>query len=229
MQHMMSRETLLTGAAPKQSQVAYRRFKEALFERRITAGSTVSQAELVEITGVPISPLREALQVLEAEGLIQILPRSGIRIAKPDLALVRNAFQLRGMLEVPAVRHAAEAMPRARLESFLAGHEALLARTPGLEVTPEIADQAHEVDFGLHLGVIGFMANPLLDRAYRQVHDHLRLVRLDQAYMYSAAAIARTMQEHIAIIRACLARDPDAAAAALEHHFAKAMQRALGL
>jgi DNA-binding GntR family transcriptional regulator len=47
--------------------------------------------------------------------------------------------------------------------------------------------------------------------------------------MYSAAAIARTMQEHVAIIRACLARDPDAAAAALEHHFAKAMQRALGL
>jgi DNA-binding GntR family transcriptional regulator len=120
-------------------------------------------------------------------------------------------------------------MPRARLESFLVGHEALLARTPGLEVTPGIADEAHDVDFGLHLGVIGFMANPLLDRAYRQVHDHIRLVRLDQAYMYSAAAIARTMQEHIAIVRACLARDPDAAAAALEHHFAKAMQRALGL
>ena len=105
----------------------------------------------------------------------------------------------------------------------------MLARTPGLEVTPEAADEAHEVDFGLHLDVIGFMTNPLLDRAYRQVYDHLQLVRLDQAYMYSAAAIARTMQEHIAIIRACLARDPDAAAAALEHHFAKAMQRALGL
>ena len=47
--------------------------------------------------------------------------------------------------------------------------------------------------------------------------------------MLSASAIARTMQEHLAIIRACLARDPDAAAAALEQHFAKAMQRALGL
>jgi DNA-binding GntR family transcriptional regulator len=229
MQDVMIGATVPAGAAPKLSQVAYRRFKEALFERRITAGSTVSQAELVDITGVPISPLREALQVLEAEGLVQILPRSGIRIAKPDLALVRNAFQLRSMLEVPAVRHAAEAMPRARLESFLAGHQALLARTPGLEVTPEIADEAHAVDFGLHLGIIGFMANPLLDRAYRQVHDHLRLVRLDQAYMYSAAAIARTMREHIAIIRTCLDRDPDAAAAALEHHFGKAMQRALGL
>jgi DNA-binding GntR family transcriptional regulator len=228
MQDVMARATVPT-VAPKLSQIAYRRFKEALFERRLTAGSTVSQAELVDVTGVPISPLREALQVLEAEGLIQILPRSGIRIVKPDLALVRNAFQLRSMLEVPTVRRAAEAMPRARLESFLASHEKLLARTLGLEVTRETADEAHDVDFGLHLGMIGFMANPLLDRAYRQVHDHLRLVRLDQAYMYWAAAIARTMQEHIAIIRACLARDPDAAAAALEHHFAMAMQRALGM
>jgi DNA-binding GntR family transcriptional regulator len=226
---MMAGATRLEEAAPKLSQIAYRRFKEALFERRITVGSIASQAELVEITGVPISPLREALQVLEAEGLIQILPRTGIRIVKPDLALVRNAFQLRAMLEVPAVRRAAEAMPRARLQSFLQAHQDLLARTPGLEVTPEVADEANEVDVGLHAGVIGFMTNPLLERAYGQVQDHLRLVRLDQAYMYSAAAIARTMQEHIAIIRACLARDPDTAAAALEHHFVKAMQRALGL
>jgi DNA-binding FadR family transcriptional regulator len=37
------------------------------------------------------------------------------------------------------------------------------------------------------------------------------------------------MQQHIAIIRACLARDPDVAAVVLEHHFTKAMQRALDL
>ena len=56
---------LVAGIAPKLSQVAYQRFKEALFAKRILAGSTISQAELVAITGVPISPLREALQVLE--------------------------------------------------------------------------------------------------------------------------------------------------------------------
>jgi DNA-binding GntR family transcriptional regulator len=215
--------------APKLSQVAYRRFKEALFAKRILAGSTISQAELVAITGVPISPLREAMQVLEAEGLLQVLPRSGIRIAKPDLALVRNAFQLRQILERPAVRHAAEAMPRPRLEQAEATHLALLERAPRLEVTPELADEVSALDIGFHLEVVGFMSNPLLDRAYRQAHDYVRLIRLDQLYLLSTRAIGQTMREHLAIIRACLARDADAAVEALEQHFARAMQRALGL
>lgn len=213
----------------KLSELAYWRFKKALFDGRIRAGSVVSQAELVEITGVPISPLREAMQVLQSEGMIRILPRSGIEIAKPDLDLVRNAFQFRQILEIPAVRHAADAMPRARLEAQEAKHTALLERTPGLDITPEFSLEAEGVDHGMHLEFIGFMANPLLDRAYRQAHDCIRLIRLDRHYMLSAVAITRTMQEHLAIIRACLARDPDAAQAALEVHFAKAMQRSLGL
>lgn len=213
----------------RQGEVAYRRFKEALFQRRIVAGSMVSQADLVALTGVPISALREAMQLLQAEGLVRILPRSGIQILKPDLALVRNAFQLRQILELPAVRHAAEAMPKDQLQELEATHEALLARTPGLEVTPEIAAGAQNVDLGMHHALIGFMDNPLLERAYRQAHDCIRLIRLDSLYMMSAAAIARTMQEHLVILRACQARDPDAAQAALEHHFAKAMQRSLGL
>lgn len=220
-----------TGAEPglKLSRVAYLRFKEALFQRRIEAGTTVSQADLVAVTGIPVGPLREALQLLEAEGMVRILPRSGIQIAKPDLATVRNAFQLRQILEVPAVRHAAEAMPRAELAAFEAEHEAVLARTRGLEVTPAVAEEVQALDIGFHLAVIGSMANPLLDKAYRQAHDHIRLIRLDQLYRLSAAAIARTMQEHLAVIRACLTRDPDAAQAALDLHFARAMQRALGL
>ena len=216
-------------AQPRPSQLAYRRFKEALFAKRIRAGSTVSQADLVAVTGVPITPLREALQLLEAEGLVRILPRAGIQIAKPDLALVRNSYQLRQFLEVPAIRRAAEAMPKPLMQALESRHEALLAQLPGLEITTETAEQATAVDMGFHLAIIDFLGNPLLDRAYRQAHDHIRLIRLDQFYMLSAAAIGRTMREHLAIIRACLARDPDTAAAALELHFAMAMQRALGL
>lgn len=226
---MLEVGTAIAGeAAPKLSRLAYQRFKEALFAKRIRAGTTVSQAELVAVTGVPIGPLREAMQVLESEGMIRILPRSGIEIAKPDLRTVRNAFQLRQILELPAVAHAAEAMPREGLLKLEADHRAVLERTAGLEVTPVLAGEIQAQDGAFHLAVIGFMANPLLERAYLQAHDHIRLIRLDQLYMLSAAAIARTMQEHLGILRACLARDPNAARAALEVHLSNAMQRALG-
>lgn len=215
--------------APRLSKLAYRRFKEALFAKRIRAGSTVSQADLVAITGVPISPLREAMQVLQSEGLIRILPRSGILITKPDLALLRNAFQLREVLEIPAVRHMAGAMPRDDLLAIEAAHQELLDRAQGQEVTAEVAERISAFDLDFHYGAVRFLSNPLLSRAHEQAFDCIRLIRLDQLYMLSAVAITRTMQEHLAIIRACLARDPEAAVEALELHFARAMQRALGV
>jgi DNA-binding GntR family transcriptional regulator len=55
------------------------------------------------------------------------------------------------------------------------------------------------------------------------------LIRADRLYGLSFAMIQRTVEEHLAIIRACRARDPAAAEAALDAHFAKAMQRAMAM
>ena len=47
------------------SDLAYTRILEILFERRLPAGAYVSQKELVEMTGVQVAPLRDALRVLD--------------------------------------------------------------------------------------------------------------------------------------------------------------------
>jgi DNA-binding GntR family transcriptional regulator len=73
------------------------------------------------------------------------------------------------------------------------------------------------------------MGNALLARAYEQTFDLIRLIRIEQPLMMSPAAIARTMSEHLEIIAACKARAPDLAESALGLHFARAMQRAIGL
>src|SRR5262249_43138049 len=85
------------------SRLAYERFKAALFERRIEAGAFMSQSELVALLGLPLGPVRDALQALQAEGLVTIRARSGIEITKADFALIRNTYQLRFMLERQAV------------------------------------------------------------------------------------------------------------------------------
>ena len=145
----------------KLSDLAYRRFKEALFQKQIAAGAIVSQADLVAITGVPITPLRDAMQVLQSEGIIQILPRSGIKIAKPDLALLRNAFQMRQILEVPALRHVAEAMPKHDLKALESKHQALLKGAPGTAMTA-CGPRGRSVDHAMHRAFIRFMDDPLL-------------------------------------------------------------------
>ena len=78
----------------RMSDVAYKRLLEGLFSRKIAAGSFVSQASLVEILDVPVQPLRDALRVLEAEGVLAVHPRSGIEFLKPDLELARSTCLL---------------------------------------------------------------------------------------------------------------------------------------
>ena len=74
---------------------------ELLFDRRLPAGAFVSQSELVRLTGIPVAPLRDALRVLEAEGVLSIQPRSGIHFVKPGLELTKSTYQFRTIIERP--------------------------------------------------------------------------------------------------------------------------------
>jgi DNA-binding GntR family transcriptional regulator len=79
----------------------------------------------------------------------------------------------------------------------------------------------------LHNSVIEILSNPLIDVSYKRMHTYLRLVRLDRRFTVPLAQ--RSLREHLEIIDACAARDPDRAEAALVAHFNAALQRHLGM
>lgn len=210
------------------SDIAYARFMDALFDRRLTPGATLSQGDLMRILDVPVAPLRDALRVLQTEGLLTIHARSGIELAKPDFSMIRNTYQLRTILERAAIRNFAEIAPMGLLEELVARQEAVISAVGGREIEAADAHCVEQIDFGFHMQVVTCLQNPLIQTTYRQAHSFDRLIRLDRAFRLSAPLVIRTMTEHLAILGACLKRDGDAAESALEDHFARAMQRAMG-
>lgn len=213
----------------KLSRLAYLRFKERLLTGRIPTGATLSQADLVRELKVPIMPLREALPVLEAEGLLTVLPRSGIRIVKPDFELIKNCCQLRRMIEREAVLRFATVAARAEVEAWEDRHRALLhAVDEGLE-QPDLGLRLDEVDDGFHAAVLACLRNPLIEEAHRQIKERLALVALDSHGAINPHLTRQTMIEHLAVVGAIKAQDPAAAAAAMEAHLTRAMHRAMGL
>jgi len=174
---------------------------------RIRAGAMLSQADLVEIVGVPVGPLREAVQVLEAEGLLTVMPRSGIRILKPDLALIRNAFQLRRLLEREAAAHFATHATGGLLEHQRAVHQALLDESLVSPRHPTLWARARAMDSELHRMLIGSLRNPLISSTFERVHCQITLVQLDMEYELSPTLIHLMMQEHLAIITALRSGD----------------------
>jgi DNA-binding GntR family transcriptional regulator len=212
--------------AQRLSDLAYERILEALFERKVQAGSFVSQGELSEIVEVPVAPLRDALRVLEAEGILAIHPRSGIQFVRPGFELTRSTYQFRSILERAAVRVFAEQGDEDVIEEIGRRHEALIKAVAENGLSPESLAEMEDLERVLHNAVIGILRNPLIDSSYRRMHNYLRLLRLDRKL--TAPVALRTLREHVEIIEACRARDADRAEAALDAHFQAAMQRSLG-
>ncbi|WP_084639865.1 GntR family transcriptional regulator [Kaistia adipata] len=215
------------GAPVSLSEVAYERILDRLFGRELPAGAFLSQNDLVKLIGVPVAPLRDALRVLQTEGLLTIHPRSGIRFLKADFELARNTYQLRGILERPAVRAFAEFASDEQLDALIARHERGMAALEKEGFTPEIASEIVAIDAALHFEIIGALGNPLIVSTHRRVHNYLQLIRLDRTL--TAPIVMRTLREHMALLEACKARDADAAEAALQTHFSNALQRTLGI
>ncbi|SHE92445.1 transcriptional regulator, GntR family [Kaistia soli DSM 19436] len=209
------------------SELAYERILEMLFARRLPAGAFVSQNDLVGIVGVPVAPLRDALRVLQTEGLLTIHPRSGIRFLKPDFEFARHTYQFRSVLERPAVRVFAEMATPERIMAIRVRHEACIALLAETGFTADVAREAVALDALLHFEIIGALGNPLIESTYRRVHNYLQLIRLDRTL--SGPIVLRTLKEHLDLLDACLARDPDRAEASLQLHFTQALQRTMGI
>jgi DNA-binding GntR family transcriptional regulator len=208
------------------SDLAYDRILEALFDRKVPAGAFVSQGELSDIVNVPVAPLRDALRVLEAEGILTIHPRSGIQFVRPGLELTRSTYQFRSIVERAAVRAYAEQGDEAEIAEIARRHVTLIAAIAAGGLGENELAEMEALEQMLHNAVIGILRNPLIDSSYRRMHNYLRLLRLDRKL--TAPIALRTLKEHVEIIEACMARDAGRAETALDAHFQAAMQRNLG-
>nr|WP_244650360.1 GntR family transcriptional regulator [Sphingomonas sp. CFBP 13706] len=207
--------------------LAYRRILEGLFDRRLPAGSFISQNELVRLLDLPIQPLRDALRVLETEGILKIHARSGIEFLKADLELARSTYQFRSIIERSAARAYAETAESTDIVILVEAHNALLARVELEGATAAVQEAMEQLEQRFHGSIIAALRNPMIETTARRLKNHVALIRLDLTF--TVPRVIRTIREHLDVLDACLARDPAAAEAALGHHFQAALQRILGM
>ncbi len=215
------------GSGRSLSNLAYARILEVLFERKLPAGAFVSQGELVELTGVPVGPLRDALRVLDAEGIVTIHPRTGIQFVRPGLELTRSTYQFRGILEAAAVAVFAETASDSEIETLAQRHREIMARVQSDGVDSALITELEALENLLHGSIVASLKNGLIDSSYKRIHNYIRILQLDRRL--TSPLVLHTLREHMRIIEACRKRNAAEAAAALHAHFDAALQRNLGL
>lgn len=204
---------------------AYEKFTERLLSRDIQPGQFVSQRELVAITGVALGAIREMIPRLQADGLIRTVPNRGLQVAHVDLALIRNAFQLRSILECKAVQNFTQRASNEEIADLRAQHEAIIAGAKD-GATKQLVANAQALDWGMHDAMIDALGNDLISDIYRVNSIKIRLIRQRETRIEPEIVIS-VMQEHLQIIAAIEARDVAAAVSAMDAHIESARQRAL--
>ncbi|MCO5731383.1 GntR family transcriptional regulator [Rhizobium sp. SSA_523] len=208
-------------------QMAYDRFREALFDGRLRPGQFVSQRELVALLGLSIGALRELLPRLQYEGLLVVMPQRGIQITQIDLSMIRQAFQVRMALEREAVLTAVRRMPDAVLDEQKQLHQSILDEVKSAP-SPDVFERGQRVDDGFHSLLIEATQNDLLIQAYAVNAIRMRLIKLDRITL-SERVLPSAFEDHLLIIDAIKSRDPIAASQAIERHIMNARERAIEL
>ena len=131
-----------TGSLAEQ---AYRVLEEQLVTLRLAPGELVSEKDLMDKAAIGRTPVREAIQRLSAEGLLQILPRKGLMVTPLRRSDLVRIFEARRVLErLMAVKAAERATPEQRLAlKFLSNN--LLAAENDLELFFQLDQQLNEL------------------------------------------------------------------------------------
>ena len=128
------------------SQQAYRELVEKIVSGAYPGGTKLTEERLCREFGISRTPIREALLKLEAEGMIEPLPKRGVRIKALDADEVRELFDCRRELEALALRGAAGAIPADELDELVAGLKKLAAGdSAAMNAVVEIDGRMHQL------------------------------------------------------------------------------------
>ncbi len=204
---------------------AYERIVELLDQGKLKPGQMVSQRELVEMTGSTLGSIREAISRLQADGLLQTLPKRGLMVPTMDVSFVGDAYELRRILELSAVHSAIKHLPKEMITGWIEQHEAILENIK-TDSDQDQADEMQKLDWSMHDALIGSKHNALISEVYRvnSIKIHMVVQSRLQVTPFNAE---RVIGEHLNILRPLLDGDADAAIKALDLHISNSLQLAL--
>lgn len=170
------------------------RIRRGIADGRWTAGARLVERDLADEFDVSRVPVREALQMLEREGFVELLPRRGAVVRSLTPAVVSDLFDIRQALEVLAARRAAERIDAAGLERLSAvledGRRALAAGDTAWSGSANTAFHETVVDLAGNESLRDLL-EPLSGRLtwlFRQTRDYPR-VQAEHEQLFAALVV----------------------------------------
>lgn len=172
------------------------RLRDYVVEGHIDPGARIPERELCEKLGISRTPLREALKVLAAEGLIELLPNRGARVRQFTEADIRSLFEVLSGLDFVAGHLACERITDEAISTIERMHLDMYTHY----LRRELAEY-FKLNQRIHQSIVDAAANPVLSANYANLNAIVRRLRF-AANLANRDRLGDAMREHEAIIDA---------------------------
>ena len=191
--------------------VVFQTLREAILRGNIKPGERLMEIQLSQQLGVSRTPVREAIRMLELEGLVNMTPRKGAAVAAISEKSLRDVLEVRCALEELSVRLACERMSREQFEQLRTSNVKFAQVAEGEDIT-EIAksDEAfHDIIYySTDNDKLILLLNQLREQMYRYRIEHIKIKERR----------SMLIREHQEIIDALRERDSQTAVLVMRRH-----------
>ena len=197
---------------------AYKLLVDKIIRISLAPGAALSEFELRQELGIGRTPLREALQRLAAEGLVNHIPHRGMFVADVSAISVQQIYEFRSVIDGYAARLAAMRATEEEAQTLMRLHHELVVATDENDI-----DRYVELDRRFYAVLARAARNIYLEEAIPRIFNlHLRLWFLISERLGNWHGIARSHEEMTKTLAEAVSRhDPDEAEIAVRAYIAR--------
>lgn len=201
----------------------YERLKQMIMRRDFTPNERIDAVAIAEKLGVSRTPVRDALNMLDAEGFIKTVPRQGIYVKGIYRQDLIELFQFREMVELYALESGFQTLLEQREDLIAISHQFEAA----IDSTSYDGVRAMEADIELHKRIVASTGNRIVMDSYDKVNGHVQMVRA--YYLQDMQRIKQAHQEHQDFLSALEEGDQEGAKLQLKKHLEETLANLLSI
>ncbi|RZL85775.1 MAG: GntR family transcriptional regulator [Variovorax sp.] len=195
--------------------------RQRIFSRELEPGAWIDELKLAEAYGISRTPLREALKVLAAEGLVTMKVRRGAYVTEVSDKDLADVYHLLSLLESDAAGVVAQRATPQQIAELQALHAELEAAA-----RPGQVDREHffAINERFHMRLLAIADNRWRDQMVADLRKVMKLNRHNS--LLKSGRIDESLKEHRAIMAALAEKDATAAMARMQAHFRNGLEAA---
>lgn len=192
--------------------------RQRIFRRELEPGAWIDELKIAEEYGISRTPLREALKVLAAEGLVTMKLRRGAYVTEVSRKDISDVYRLLSLLEADAAAEVAGKATDEQLQRLQQTHEELKQNTAD-------AERFFALNESFHMQILDIADNRWRNQLVADLRKVMKLNR--HKSLFKQGRIEDSLAEHEAIMQALLKRDPKIAMSAVQQHFSNGLDAAI--